>query len=620
MVFKLKLLLIKIKTAFRLGLVNIIIVSLYKFSIRYSIHPACRLVAKSFSGPFFKEPLLLPTGLKPLSSWNKSAILFSHIEVPLNSQIPKWTSNPLLKKHFHFPLKPWWKISDFDEDIGDIKLVWELSRMNWVIAFAQRARNGDRKFFIRLNEWLEDWLKNNPPYLGPNWKCGQEASIRIINLCCATLIINGIENSTQGLKELIRLHLKRISSTVSYSIAQENNHGTSEAAALFIGGTWLVKLGFSDGKKYEDLGRKLLHNRASKLIHKDGSFSQYSINYHRMVLDTFSIVEVWRKRINARALSNEFYESASKATSWLYQMVCDKSGHAPNIGANDGSLLLQLTDCSYRDFRPSVQLAASQFLGRTVYSNIPDCDLHLSWLGINNKECKPYKYINCNFDYGGYKILRSSGATVYFRYPRFNYRPSQADAFHIDFWVNKSNIFGDAGSYSYNSIPDMSAYFNGTSSHNTIQFDDRDQMPKLGRFLFGSWLKVNSVSPVLTQNDNVSCSASYCDYKGASHVRDIILNSYSLKVVDKVKGFRKKAIIRWRLPHNKWTKRDINNGTEISNNMGFAIKVFSDKSIVRANIVQGWKSLFYLKKVQISVLEVEISSPGTITTDVRWAK
>jgi hypothetical protein len=619
-VFKLKLLLVKIKTAFRLGLKNIFIVSLYKFSIRYSIHPACKLDAKSFSGPFFKESLLLPSGLKTLSSWNKSATLFSHIEIPLNSQIPKWTSNPLSGKHFNFPLQPWWKISDFNENIGDIKLVWELSRMNWVIAFAQRARNGDRNFLIKLNEWLEDWLKNNPPYLGPNWKCGQEASIRIINLCCAALITNEIENSTRGLRELIRLHLKRILSTVSYSTAQENNHGTSEAAALFIGGTWLAKLGFSDGKKYEKIGRKLLQNRASKLIQKDGSFSQYSINYHRMVLDTFSIVEVWRKRIDVEALSDEFYESASKATSWLYQMVCDKNGHVPNIGANDGSLLLQLTDCSYRDFRPSVQLAASQFLGRKVYLNVPDCDLHLSWLGIDNNQYKSYKYINCNFDYGGYKILRSSDAKVYFRYPRFKYRPSQADAFHIDFWVNRSNIFGDAGSYSYNSIPDMSSYFSGTSSHNTIQFDDRDQMPKLGRFLFGSWLKVNSVSPVLAEDGNVSCSANYCDYKGTSHIRDIRLNSHSLSVVDKVKGFRKKAIIRWRLPNNEWTKRDINNGIEISNNMGFIIEVSSNKSIVRASIVQGWKSLFYLKKVQIPVLELEISGPATITTDVRWAK
>lgn len=533
---------------------------------------------------------------------------------------PKWTTNPLSGEHFALPLKPWWKITDFNESIGDIKLIWELSRMNWVIAFAQRARNGDKKSLINLNKWLEDWLKNNPPYLGPNWKCGQEASIRIINLCCGALILDDIKNTTKGLQELIRLHLQRISSTISYGIAQDNNHGTSEAAALFIGGSWLDSLGSLDGKKYESLGRKFLHNRTSKLVQKDGSFSQYSLNYHRMVLDSLSIVELWRRKLGAKVLPNDFYESASKATSWLYQMVCNESGEVPNIGANDGSLLLQLTNSSYTDYRPSVQLSANLFQSRQAYSNIPNCDFHLSWLGLNQHQPDSEKYINCDFDSGGYKILRFSAARVFFRYPRFKFRPSQADAMHIDFWIDSFNFFGDAGSFSYNSNPDMSSYFSGTASHNTIQFDDRDQMPRLGRFLFGSWLKASHVSPVVVNNHNVSCSASYIDYKGASHNRNISLNASSLIIIDRVSGFKKKAVISWRLPDSQWIKKDIKNGIVISDEMGYKIKISSNKSIVQANIVQGWKSLFYAKKVPVSILKVEINSSGTITTDVNWKK
>ena len=60
--------------------------------------------------------------------------------------------------------------------------------------------------------------------------------------------------------------------------------------------------------------------------------------------------------------------------------------------------------------------------------------------------------------------------------------PSQADAMHVDLWVNGKNLLVDAGSYSYNTNTGLSDYFNGTASHNTVQFDDRDQMPKLGRF------------------------------------------------------------------------------------------------------------------------------------------
>lgn len=603
-----------------MGIKNIFVVIWYKLTTKYGVHPVCKLKGISFLGPFFHEPTVSSLHLIPLSSWTKSATLFSHIEIPLHGIPPKWTTNPLSGEHFALPLKPWWKISDFNESIGDIKLIWELSRMNWVIAFAQRARNGDKKSLINLNKWLEDWLKYNPPYLGPNWKCGQEASIRLINLCCAALILDDIKNTTKGLQELIRLHLQRISATISYGIAQDNNHGTSEAAALFIGGSWLDSLGSSDGKKYESLGRKFLYNRTSKLIQKDGSFSQYSLNYHRMVLDSFSIVELWRRKLGAKALPSDFYESASKATSWLYQMVCPKSGEGPNLGANDGSLILQLTNSSYTDYRPSVQLSANLFQSRQAYLNIPNCDFHLSWLGLNQYQSDSEEYVNCDFDSGGYKILRSSAARVFFRYPKFKFRPSQADAMHIDFWIDSFNFFGDAGSFSYNSVPDMSSYFSGTASHNTIQFDDRDQMPRLGRFLFGSWLQSKHVTPVVVNNNNVSCSASYIDYKGASHNRKISLKASSLSVIDRVSGFRKKAVISWRLPDSQWIKKDIKNGIVIFDEMGYEIKISSNESIVQANIVQGWKSLFYAKKVPVSIVKFEISSAGIITTDVSWNK
>ena len=88
-------------------------------------------------------------------------------------------SNVTTGQSFKLPLKPWWKIPDFNKEIGDIKFIWELSRME-VLAFAQRARNGNDYALVKLNDWLTDWVETNPTYAGPNWKCGQEASIRVI--------------------------------------------------------------------------------------------------------------------------------------------------------------------------------------------------------------------------------------------------------------------------------------------------------------------------------------------------------------------------------------------------------------------------------------------------------
>ena len=42
-------------------------------------------------------------------------------------------------------------------------------------------------------------------------------------------------------------------------------------------------------------GTNLARRSSAQLIGRDGSFSQYSLNYHRLMLDTFCIVEIWRQ-------------------------------------------------------------------------------------------------------------------------------------------------------------------------------------------------------------------------------------------------------------------------------------------------------------------------------------
>ena len=162
---------------------------------------------------------------------------FGWYKVPLKGGFPTWHANPFNGKLFDSSRLPWWKLSDFNLNIGDIKTVWEASRFDWVLALAQRAKTGDVSAIKKLNDWLSDWCQANPAYYGINWKCGQEASIRVIHLSMASKILDQ-DKMCPDLVRLIEAHLLRINPTVSYSLAQNNNHGTSEAAALFIGGSW----------------------------------------------------------------------------------------------------------------------------------------------------------------------------------------------------------------------------------------------------------------------------------------------------------------------------------------------------------------------------------------------
>ena len=603
----------KVQTAFALGLTNVLRVFSYRLGVSTGLNPVKKLSAAIPAGNFFR----LPTQLRHLDLEANNQWLAQHYffawYIEQKSDIPDWHRNPFNNKTVVNPSRPWWLIPDFDPELGDIKAVWESSRFDWALGFAQHSCQGDKKSHSRLNAWLTDWVEKNPSYLGPNWKCGQEASIRVMHLAMSAIVLDQIHEPEPALIALIRAHLMRIAPTISYAMAQDNNHGTSEAAALFIGGSWLQISGDPDGRKWRDVGRKWLENRAKRLIEDDGSFSQYSVTYHRVMLDTYSMVEVWRRTLALPSFSEELYSRLSNATQWLYQFTQPETGDAPNLGANDGAKLLPLSNTDYRDFRPSVHLAMALFCECCAYQTEGPWDDSLKWLNVPAPQRPADSLRSVQFDEGGYSLLRKGAAFVMLKYPRYRFRPSQADALHLDFWVKGENLLRDAGTYSYNSGDQFVNYFGGTESHNTVQFDGRDQMPRLSRFLFGDWLKAESVLPVVCSGKQVRCAAGYTDRQKVSHYRSVALDGESLKVEDRISGFREKAVLRWRFKPDNWRLA----GNVISNGR-HRLTIIADMPIRRIELVEGWESRYYMNKQTLPVLEVEVNQPGSILTEYKY--
>ncbi len=604
----------KVQVVFALGLMNLVRVLAYRFGVKFGLNPVRRLRAEIPGAPFFGEVTGKTQSLLPVTShWLHEVRYFGVFPYPVLEGPPEWHLNPMTGVRVKAPERPWWTIPDFDAAVGDIKLIWEASRFDWVLAFAQRACSGDVVELQRLNDWLADWCINNPPYCGPNWKCGQEASIRVMHLGLAALILGQTDQPLTGLVDLIKLHLQRIAPTISYSMAQDNNHGTSEAAALFIGGSWLESQGVNEGKRWQKTGRKWLENRVVRLIDQDGSFSQYSLNYHRMMLDTLSMVEMWRRHQGLEQFSKLFLSHSAAAARWLFAMVDPISGDAPNLGANDGARLLPLTETDYRDYRPSVQLGMALFTDEQAYANSGSWNNQLAWLGVPLPQNVAHPSGNQVFNGGGYAVLRRDKAMAVLHYPRFRFRPSQADALHLDLWCDGENLLRDAGSYSYNTVPEWLAYFPGTASHNTVQFDGRDQMPRLSRFLFGDWLKTESVTQLIEDGEETIFGAAYRDGFGARHQRSVRLMGNRIIVRDEVSGFASKAVLRWRVKPGNWhlEGQSMTDGTHI-------LLVTSTVSFARIEHVSGWESRYYLQKTALQVLEVEIHEPGILTTEYQW--
>lgn len=605
------------KTCRSIGMRSVGRVVLYRLACRSGAYRLLLPVRALDGGPFFRAGAL---AAPPLLTPRSQAVLLERSEALLRGELeffsrhlmqvgapPDWFLDPFsgnrIARHGH-----WSRLDEFAS--ADIKTVWEPSRCEWAPLLARAYRvEGDARFLDALNGWLADWVRHNPVNSGPNWKCGQEAAIRCLNLLLTARLLGSHRAPEPALVTLVARHLERILPSIGYAIGQDNNHGTSEAAALYVGGAWLAAVTGSGsfgvkGSRFRAAGRRWLEERVQALVGSDGSFSQYSVNYHRVLLDTLCQVESWRRELGEQPFGERYLARCRSAALWLASLTDRVSGNAPNVGANDGARLYDLSCAPYRDYRPTVQLACTLFYDRRAYSD-PACDEPLSWLELepSQPELLPVPE-SAEHREGGDVVLREGEVLAMIRFANYRFRPGHTDCLHLDLWRQGVNLLRDGGSYCYNTEPRWLEYFTGPQSHNTVQFDGRGQMPRLGRFLFGEWLRMDQCSGISREGAVLVWSGAYVDWMGGAHKRTVRLGGLELHVVDEVHGHRDRAVLRWRLAPGPW---------RLSGNLCSSpcadITIHCDSPLRRIELVGGWESLEYLDKSELPVLEAE-AGPG----------
>lgn len=604
-------LLLKIDAYRRLGLINIAHVAWYTFRLKLGWFKKSLAIQASIDGPYF-DPLTVDklTNLSAVHVGTKlldAPQIFGWIDIDVTT-LPHWQHSALSGKSLEHNTKHWSDISDFDSGIGDIKGVWETSRFSWAIFFVQQyITQKEPSSLNSLNQWIQDWSLHNPANQGVNWKCAQETSLRILHLAACALLLEQ-KKPSKNLSRFITQHLQRIFPTLGYAKAQDNNHGTSEAAALFIGGSWLLQADENsiEAKKWQSYGRRYLSERVNKLIMPDGSFSQYSATYHRLMLDTLNLVELYRVFLALPVFSESYIHRVRQAAFWLRVITDEQTGDAPNLGANDGAHILNYANVAYRDFRPTVELAYQLFNDCAVFSDMGSASV----VKMFNLQGKPAELLESSIKFadGGYGILRNEHSLCLLRAPIYRFRPGQADCLHLDFWHDGVNILRDAGSYSYNTEQKWLSYFSGVEGHNTVQFDQRQPMPKVSRFLYGKWPKYRYFE-VQSQKMQVE----YVDWKNAIHSRDVELLDKQLIIKDTLSGPFAQACLRWRLADLAW---QVQGQSLLADDMQLSIS--SSESLISFTLAQGNESRYYGQKTPIPVLEVLVANNTQITTIISW--
>ena len=605
-------LLIQLRAYWRLGAHSIFDVLVYRIGLRTKLHPVLKITSIPLpGGAFFSPATQLKANLAATPVWQNQPWAFGYPVGAQSIDPPDWHANILTGVRIPNPDQPWHKIATFSEYIGDIKAVWEASRFDWVLAFAQNAARGDNAAVVKLNTWLTDWVLKNPCYSGPNWICGQETSFRVAHLAIAAAIMGQLETPSSTLLAFILNHLRRIHPTIAYARGQDNNHATSEAMALIIGGLWLVKCSSdlairAEATKYVAAGRALMEERVRKLIFADGGFAQYSIVYHRLMLDSLAITEYFCRLWDAEQFSDGFYHRAKSATNWLAYFIDPETGDAPNLGSNDGAWLLPIGSSKYRDFRPSCALASTLFDSESYFGHVGVANELLLWLDIKAKPLRQVTYQAADiFADSGIIALNRDKTRIFIRLPGYVFRPHQSDALHIDVWHDGQCLMQDAGTFSY-AAHDWQ-YFPSTAAHNSIEFDCCDQMPRLGRFLYGEWLARG-----VAKAEGNSAVVSYTNYRRTTHARTITLHDeFNIEIIDAIGGNFNSAILRWR-PTNSLAKTVANQFA--NSNLSLIIK--ADTDIIRQETVDHKSSSHYLYFNKICAIETEVTRPSRLTTAI----
>jgi len=418
-------------------------------------------------------------------------------------------------------------------------------------------------------------------------------------------------------RQMLYAFAKRIEANIEYALSQNNNHGISEATGLFTAGILIGE------RAWTKKGQDLIERQVRDLVYEDGSFSQHSANYHRVMLHACLWV-IAIGRANSIEFSDRFIEKIRLAGKWIVALVDPVSGKMPNLGSNDGSLVLPVSQCGYEDYRPTIQ-AVGAVIDHCYWLSKGKWDDLALWLvpDIKNDDQVEAKVqvkvkaidvktssVEWKIDptgreklkllpHGGYAVLSHERTKLIFRCPkRFRHRPGQCDLLHVDLWFDGSNILRDAGTYSYNCSQPWQDYFKSTAAHNSIQFDDHEQMPKVSRFLYGKWPELS----VEKDAANSLVQAGFTDWKGSFHQRRIATTPAGYQVTDTISGFTGKATLRWRLAPGLDWKLDGN----ICIADGILIEISASSGSKTICLTDGWESLCYQEKQQIPVLETTV--------------
>lgn len=444
----------------------------------------------------------------------------------------------------------------------DVKLAWELLRLQHLQLLAWAARGGDAAAQAAVMADLGDVLARNRPGRGIGYASGIEVAQRVASLLVICGLVEVPDSLRRPLWEALAAHgawLERYPSLHSSA----NNHRVAELGGLFLLGC--LAPGLPRARRWARDAAAELGREAARQIHSDGVGAEQSPTYQAFTMEWLLVCAVVGAR-TGHSLPPTVDDRLSAGARFLGTLLGPDGCH-PRFGDEDEGVVLRCSLSAEAHVRSMVGAVAC-WLGRGALLPAdwqPDARSVL--LGLSAPSGGHAVRTSRHFPGGGYTWLRAGTTEADATEVLVDHGPlgfawtaghGHADALSV--WVRRGGVplVVDSGTYRYNGAPAWRRWMRGTPAHNTVTIGAQDQSEQSGPFNWGRRAEATLHEVELEARGGRVC-ASHDGYvpMGVVHRRTVALSADGhLEVVDELDGSGVHQVaMRWHL-HPDCTVKD----------------------------------------------------------------
>ncbi|MCC6962125.1 MAG: heparinase II/III family protein [candidate division Zixibacteria bacterium] len=338
-----------------------------------------------------------------------------------------------------------------DSDLaGDSKIIWELSRLQFVYDLAQAyLLTGEEQFSAHFWTLLSDWNRHNRDYHGINFCSALEFAFRAQSVAWAVFAFRGSESVTPAVAadayRLLHISGRFLRDHLSVYFAP-NTHLLGEAYGLYLLGTVFPE--FCEAAEWRSCGRRLLLQELDRQFTHDDLHAEMTTCYHAYALE-FTLSFLLLAERNGDPLPPAVRRRLTGMVETL-RLLQRPDGRWPAIGDDDGGRLYFLSRPAAQDYSP-ILTAATRYLG--IHQADEAVSLEAFWLAPKAETVGSGEQIaSALLKDSGLLVSRAQDCYSVFQFGRFGYLDSphsHADHLHLEIAVGEDALLIDPGTYSY---------------------------------------------------------------------------------------------------------------------------------------------------------------------------